>query len=203
MKPIVRRTLYLLVLACLGFGCEGESQGDAFRNAASRGLAEFHENRLPDAIRSLKNAVELAPGDYAVGLTLGKAQYYSGAYSEAIKSFETVLDHEPRSMDARMFLAKARNALHGPKDRRALDAITEVVRFDSANIAAQTEAGLLALEAGDDEAALRALKLALQAARAANVPAAVLEEYFRERQMDDRAAQYRRAKECLTNIDVR
>jgi tetratricopeptide (TPR) repeat protein len=96
---------------------------DEFRRQLQRGLKDLDEKRFPEAVRHLKRALELQPGNlqatrglrqarYGEAMADGRAALRDRRFAEAVRAFEKALAQVPGDPAATQALRQAR--AHAP-----------------------------------------------------------------------------------------
>lgn len=112
-----------------------------------------------EAVESLAQAVALAPENFDAAYNLGRVQYLSKDYANAIKHLRSATNLNKTHSAARFYLGTALEA--AGETEAALREYRELIRFDAKSAYGQTGAGALLLKQNKIDEAIAALKNAV------------------------------------------
>lgn len=120
---------------------------------ASKGTANA------EALEALTQAVSLAPNNFDAFFHLGRLQYLSRDYQNAVANLKSAINLQPRNIEAKFFLGTVYEALSDSD--KALEVYQEIVKLDEKSFFGQVGLGALFVKQGKLDDAVKALNQAL------------------------------------------
>jgi len=126
----------------------------------NRGANARQQQRLPDALQDLQEAVKFDPGSSTPHLELGMAYQESGRLSEAVQEYQAAVTADPKDLTAQMRLGQGYNA-HQQYDQ-AMVAFKAVLEGNPNSAEAYAGLGVAYVHQGQPEEAKKAFNMAIR-----------------------------------------
>ena len=112
-----------------------------------------------EAIESLTQAAALAPNNFDAVFYLGRLQYLSRDYPNALRNLQAAAGLQPKNIEARFFLGSVYEALN--ESDKALAEYQEIIKRDEKSFYGQVGTGALLVKQGKLDEAVKALTQAV------------------------------------------